>query len=530
MTVRSSQRPSWLVWLPLGGAVLLTVGFLLGLGLQRQPGPLLRMVNDEESAPNALGVGSVEEILRYIEAKYVDPIEREELVDDAIDGLLQQLDPYSAYISPKDLEAHRARLRGTVDGAGIELGMIRDSVTVLSVLPGSPAAEAGVAAYDRVLRIADTLVSGVNRDIDDVQAYLLALPRGTVDLALFRPGMGPLPQISLPRRTLTLPTVGEGVLLAPDVAYVPVYQFADSTYEQFMVQVEELVGRRGARHLVLDLRGNSGGYLQEAIQMLSQFFADAGTLLVYTEGEHSARKDYKATGRVFFPIDRLVVLVDGRSASASEIVAGAVQDWDRGTIVGQTSFGKGLVQEMLPLKDRGALHLTVSRYYTPSGRSIQRAYASDDTTRAPRRPAFAKPGPTAPQGAAGLAVPGFVTARGRTVYGGRGIEPDRVVTLDSLALLRANAAARRVQRELQLEHAEAGSPMQTLTLERLRDEVSSRLLAADVHSTPLQRERLAAELASEVRADLDVGPEQRRIRHLLKDPFVKVALRAIREQ
>ena len=529
MTVRSSQRPSWLVWLPLGGAVLLTVGFLLGLGLQRQPGPLLRLADDEQMAPNALGVGSVEEILRYIEAKYVDGVEREALVDDAIDGLLAQLDPYSAYISPKDLVNHRARLNGTVEGAGIELAMVRDSVTVLSVLPGSPAAEAGVKTYDRVLSIADSAVSGVAQDIDAVQDLLVSLPKGSVDVALFRPGAGTLPPVSLLRRTLTVPTVGEGTLLPNGVAYIPVYQFADSTYEQFMTQVEELVARQGARHLILDLRGNSGGYLQEAVQMLSQFFPDAGTLLVYTEGEHSARKEYKSTGRVFFPVDGLIVLIDGRSASASEIVAAAVQDWDRGTIVGQPSFGKGLVQEMFPLKDRGALHLTVSRYYTPSGRSIQRDYRKG-ASRSPPASAFAKTSRPNASAALGEELPTFKTARGRPVYGGSGVTPDELVALDSVQRQRAQPSVRRVARELQLEFSEPNSPLQGFAPDALASEINERLTAAGAVTTRTSATLLAAALAAELRLGASETEKQRKVRELQVDPFVVEALRVLRKQ
>ncbi len=525
MTVRSPQRPSWLVWLPLGGAVLLTVGFLLGLGLQRQPGPLLRLATGNQVAPNALGVGSVEEILRYIEAKYVDPVERDQLVDQAIEGLLGQLDPYSAYISPANLIAHRARLSGTVDGAGIELAMVRDSVTVLSVIAGSPASEAGVLPYDRVITISDTTVSGVDRDIDAVQALLTSLPRGSVKVTLFRPGLGLQAPISLLRRTLTLPTVGEGTVLPGAVAYIPVYQFADSTYEQFMAQLEELVDRQGARHLVLDLRGNSGGYLQEAVQMLSQFFPAAGTLLVYTEGAHSARKEYKSTGRVFFPIEDLVVLVDGRSASASEIVAAAVQDWDRGTIVGAPTYGKGLVQEMFTLKDRGALHLTVSRYYTPSGRSIQRQYPSRSTSTSNRTKPVATPGIDEVQ-----AGNSFTTAQGRPVAGGQGITPDRVVTLDSLSQLRATPAVQRTVRELYLEYEEPNSPLRALSEVQFKSHVAERLLDDRLPASASLQTRLLGVVVADLQARSGMSEADRKVRTLLADPFVTAGMQVLRER
>ena len=514
MTVRSSQRPSWLVWLPLPGAIVLTVGFLLGLGLQRQQSPLLRVVDDAQVAPNAFGVGSVEEILRYIEAKYVDPVERTRMVDIAVNGLLGQLDPFSSYISADNLGAHRARLGGTVEGTGLELGLIRDSVTVLSVVPNSPAAEAGVSVYDRVLRVGDSTLSRPGVTMEGVQDYLSSLPQGVVEVRLYRPGAGALAPISLPRRTLTLPTVGAGVMLPGKIAYIPIHQFADSTYEQFMVQMEELVERRGARRLLLDLRGNSGGYLEEAVQILSQFFSDAGRLLVFTEGDHAPRKEYKSTGRVLFPVEDIVILVDGGSASASEIVAGAIQDWDAGSVVGTPTFGKGLVQEMFNLKGEGVLHLTVSRYYLPSGRSIQRPYPTEfnvaPTGEEPRE---------------------YKTAAGRAVFDGGGISPDVTVELDSLYALRRSPTVRRVVRELQLEYAELDSRLSQLTPEQLRAEVRGRLAATlsagqAAGSIPV----IAADIAATMfgSSDKTTGGLQRA--ELMRDPYVAQGLAVLRKR
>ena len=394
------------MWLPLAGAVVLTVGFLLGLGLQQSRGPLIRLVDDERVAPNALGVGRVEGILRYVEAKYVDEVDADSLVGAAVAALVGELDPYSTYVGPEALAGHHARLAGTVEGTGVELGMLRDSLLVLSVVPGSPAEEAGVAVADRVVAIDGKPVSGVGYTLDHLeQQFGAMLPGAVVRLQLVRPGAGALPVVALARRTLALPTVGEGSVIGGDVAYIPITQFSASTYFEFMAELERLVGQGPARHLILDLRGNGGGYLQEAVRVLGQFFPEAGTLLVYTEGAHAPRRDYTSTGRVLFPVGEVVVLVDENSASASEIVAGALQDWDRGTVVGRATYGKGLVQELFDLKGAGALHLTVSRYFLPSGRSIQRPYGEG---KAGERPIFA-------------------TAGGREVFGEGGIDPDIVV-------------------------------------------------------------------------------------------------------
>ena len=395
------------MWLPLAGAALLTVGFVLGLGLQRTADPLVRVVDDERVAPNALGIGRVEELLRYVEARYVDAVAPDSLVAATMATLLSGLDPYSAYVPPADVGAHFDRLAGSTEATGVELAVAGDSVVVLGVLPGSPAAAGGVLEGDRVLEIGESAVGGAGFDYAGLTEAFATLPGGPVRLVLFRRGVGVLPPVSLPRRRLALPTVGEGRLIEPDIAYVAVEQFADSTYFEFMRVLEDLVGARGARHLILDLRGNGGGYLREAVRLVGQFFPEAGTLLVYTEGAHAPRRDYTSSGRVLFPVDRVAVLVDGGSASASEVVAGALQDWDRGTVVGRPTFGKGLVQEAFDLKDGGVLHLTVSRYFTPAGRSIQRAYGS-----------------TAAE------EPAYRTAAGRPVYGGRGIEPDVYVAVD----------------------------------------------------------------------------------------------------
>ena len=397
------------MWLPLAGAAVLTVGFLLGLGLQQSRGPLVRLVDDETVAPNALGVGRVEGILRYVEAKYVDEVDADSLVDAAVQALVSGLDPYSRYVGPDDLHRHHARLSGTVEGTGVELGMLRDSMLVLDVLPNSPAQEAGLAVADRVVAIDGEAVSGVGYTLERLAERFGAMdPGAVVRVAVVRPGEGRLPEVALQRRTLVVPTVGEGRVLAGDVGYIPVTQFADSTYFEFMTELERLVEREGARHLILDLRGNGGGYLREAVRILGQFFPEAGTLLVYTEGAHAPRREYTSTGRVLFPVDRVVVLVDENSASASEIVAGTLQDWDRGTVVGRPTFGKGLVQELFELKGAGALHLTVSRYFLPSGRSIQRPYGGRVDTR-----------------------PAFASAGGRELLGGGGIDPDVVVAVDS---------------------------------------------------------------------------------------------------
>ena len=431
MSVRSAQRPSWFVWLHLGGAVLLTAGFLLGLGLQHTRGSLVDLVDDERVSPNALGVGRVEGILRYIEAKYVDPVDRDALVDAAVAAILRELDPYSGYVGPEEVPAHRARLMGTAEGTGVELGLLRDSLVVLRVLPGSPAASAGLRDGDRLTSIAGDAVGGQGYDLSELEALLGTLPPGPITVSVLRPGVGPLPPVTLARQMLALPTVSAGLVLEGDIGYVAVSQFGDSTYFSFMAELERLVTEEDVRHLILDLRGNGGGYLREAVRLLGQFFPESGHLLAYTEGERLPRREFKASGRVLFPVERVAVLVDERSASASEVVAGALQDWDRAAIVGRPTYGKGMVQESFELKDGGLLHLSVARYHTPSGRTLQRPYPGGDERRPGRAPD---------------ARPAFATASGREVLGAGGIDPDVVVDIAGADTVWRSAAWRALAR------------------------------------------------------------------------------------
>ena len=521
-TYRPPNSPRFAkLWLPAAAAALLVVGVLLGLSLGSEELTLLRLGVKDEVSANAHGVGTVEEILRYIEAKYVDEVDREQLIEATIDNVLAELDPHSSYISSERLAGHRAQLEGSSTGIGVDVLMIRDSVTVVSALPGGPAAEAGLVPYDRIISIADSTVSGRGLSSADVDRWLTSLPDERIELRVFRPGSGELLPVRLLRRKVTIPSVSEGEVLDGDTGYVRIRQFGSETYEEFMAQLEDLVTKRQIEHLILDLRGNSGGYLNEAVQLLSQLFPQEGQLLVYTEGAHSPRKEYKSTGRVFFPVNHVAVIIDRGSASASEIVAGAVKDWDRGTIVGQRSFGKGLVQELYPLNDGGALHITVSRYFTPSGRSIQRDYE--------RFGAF-----TASLGDSLATSPGnaFATASGRRVYGGGGIAPDIEVTSNSTLDDDGFVHVRPYLETFVFERAE----------QEPRAEVNERLLQQlrhDLHELgytfsdadwsyyrPALMSELSFRLSHSSQAD-HVG-ESPEVAQLRQDPFVQAALQAIR--
>ena len=503
------------MWLPLAGAGLLVIGLLVGVTLEHSAAPAVEITPMDDQSQSAR-IGSIEEILRYIEAKYVDEVNRESIVDGAINNLLAELDPHSNYISPTNLAGHKDQLNGTSTGIGVDVLMIRDSVTVVNALEAGPAAKAGILPYDRIISIADSVVSGQNQTLAYVKSIFRTLPEGSVRLQVYRPGQGELLPITLLPSEVIVPSVSEGLLLSEEVAYVHIRQFATDTYQQFMRQVERLVQDSAAKHLIIDLRGNSGGYLQEAVNVLSQLFPDEGRLLVYTEGEHSPRKEYNTSGRVFFSVENVAVIIDNGTASASEILAGAIQDWDRGLIIGQRSFGKGLVQELYPLKNGGALHITVARYFTPSGRSIQRDYEDLGAYRA----GFDSLSPLAPKQ--------YVTAAGRSVYGGGGISPDVKVS-----------SVRRIDEPNFMKAKDALEHFTFIELELAKNvETEERLLIAfrkylrdnNILLSDAQWTYYSAEVAQELRVALTKkkqGQEAADRLRIEQDPFVDEALKAV---
>jgi len=513
---KASKRPSWFIWLPLSGAALLVVGLMVGVTLDQSAAPSVEIKQVDNESANSLGIGAIEEILRYVEAKYVDEVDREAIVDGAINNLLAELDPHSNYISPTKLADHKEQLNGTSKGIGVDVMMIRDSVTVINALPKGPADLAGVLPYDRIISIADSVVSGKGKMLANVKSLLRSLPEGAVNLKVFRPGHGKLLPITLSPVEMVLPTVSEGVILNDEVAYIHIRQFATDTYQQFMRQMERLVQDSSAKHLIIDLRGNSGGYLQEAVNVLSQLFSAEGQLLVYTEGKHSPRKDYNTTGRVFFSVENVSVIIDNGTASASEIMAGSIQDWDRGQVVGQRSFGKGLVQELYPLKNGGALHITVARYFTPSGRSIQRDYEDLGAYRAGY------------DSLSQLTPNQYVTASGRSVYGGGGISPDIEVTAGARLDEPNFTAARQALNHFTFEGLETASTS-TSVQELL---VDFRAMLKDL-KIPLNDDQwayykdeiaLALNIALTQKIQGASAAEQIRVK---QDPFVDAALKAV---
>ena len=372
------------------------------------------------------------EVLSLTEKYYVQDVDSKKLTEAAVEGLLDKLDPHSVYIAPRALEQVTEEFKGEFEGVGIRFTIRNDSIFVVEPIGGGPSARLGIQANDRIVRINDS--SSIGYKDDQVRARLRG-PKGTkVKVGIYRPGEKELLDYEIVRDKIALTSVDVSLMMNGGVGYLSVNRFSDKTnveVAQALVQLKQL----GMKRLILDLRANPGGLLDQAFEM-ADLFLDGGTektphKIVYTKARRQEFDQvfYAKTGQPFENLP-LIILLSNYSASASEIVAGAIQDWDRGLIIGETSFGKGLVQRQFSLKDGSALRLTISRYYTPSGRLIQREYEGKEKE-AYQKEAFdrqEKEGENFEHKVEGDSTrPIFKTHAGRVVYGGGGITPDYVV-------------------------------------------------------------------------------------------------------
>lgn len=428
-TSSSNSNRSPYLWLPIIASVALVAGIVLGLRLQ-VASPSVELVK-KDLMPHAIGNGKVEELIRYIEAKYVDEVDRNVLMDAAINEVLQQLDPHSSYLNAEQVREVREQLEGNFEGIGVEFMILDDTIVVIAPLAGGPSESVGILAGDRIVSIEDSIVAGVGIESPGIMKMLRGQKGDEVEVGVLRPGETALRSFTITRDEIPVHSVDVAYMLNEKTGYVKVNRFSATTYQEFMQAVEKLVEEEKMTDLVIDLRQNPGGYLREATEMLSQLFSQREKLLVYTEGRASNRQEYKTTGRPFFTVGQIVVLIDEGSASASEILAGALQDHDRATIVGRRSFGKGLVQEQYPLSDGSAIRLTVARYYTPSGRSIQKDYEDHSAYRKEMLNRYSSGELVTEDSIPQLDSLVYYTESGRTVYGGGGIRPDVFVPLDT---------------------------------------------------------------------------------------------------
>ncbi|HNL82696.1 MAG TPA: S41 family peptidase, partial [Chitinophagaceae bacterium] len=348
-----------------------------------------------------------------------------------INDLLSHLDPHSIYIPQNDVQAINDDLIGNFYGIGVEFQMFEDTVTVISVVKNGPSEKAGVQAGDKIIFVNDTTkIAGVKITTDVIRNLLRGEENSKVNITVIRDQKQQ--KITITRGSIPVSTIDASYMIEPQTGFIRLNKFGEKTYEEFMEQLEKLQ-KEGMKNLILDLRGNTGGLLNEAVDIADEFLSN-NKLVVYTEGAKSARYEFKCKRDGLFEEGKLIILVDETSASASEVLAGALQDWDRATIIGRRTFGKGLVQQQFSLSNGGALRLTVSRYYTPLGRNIQKSYTNKSKEEYRRDALGIEPHEKYENEDSAHPKPSFKTPSGKTVFGGGGILPDILVTTDSITL------------------------------------------------------------------------------------------------
>lgn len=372
-------------------------------------------------------------VLDYISSEYVDSVSKEQLVELSIPKILENLDPHSIYITAEEFNAMNEPLEGNFDGIGVQFNILHDTVTVINTIPGGPSEIKGVMAGDRIIEINDTNVAGVGISDNEVMKKLKG-ERGTkVLISVKRKGIAELIDIEITRDQIPLESVDVYYMINPTTGYIKISKFAKTTYDEFIKAVKSLKSE-GMKKVVIDLRNNSGGYLDAATDIADEFL-DEGKLIVYTQGRSRPKSSTFATKKGMCHEDELIILIDEWSASASEILAGAIQDNDRGLIIGRRSFGKGLVQEPTFFSDGSSMRLTVARYYTPTGRSIQKPYISGSEEYFYELTERYLHGELEEKDSIQFADSlKFTTPGGRIVYGGGGIAPDIFVPVDTLGM------------------------------------------------------------------------------------------------
>lgn len=367
---------------------------------------------------------------------YVDTVDENRLVESAIVEMLSQLDPHSTYTNAKETKEMNQPLQGGFEGIGVQFQMIEDTLLVIQPVSGGPSEKAGILAGDRIVAVNDSAIAGVKMGTEEIMGRLRGPKNSKVRLSVVRRGIDGLLPFTVTRDKIPLYSLDASYMIQPRTGYIRVNRFAATTAEEFLKALKGLQDE-GMKDLILDLQGNGGGYLNAAIDLANEFL-DQRDLIVYTEGRAARRSDFHAKGNGHLRTGRLVVLVDEYSASASEIVTGAIQDWDRGVVVGRRTFGKGLVQRPVDLPDGSMIRLTVARYYTPAGRCIQKPYDNDgggDMLDKYNADLLQRFNHGELMHADSIHFPDSLkhqTRRlARTVYGGGGIMPDLFVPIDT---------------------------------------------------------------------------------------------------
>lgn len=414
-------------YIPLIVAVSIVAGILIGtfyakrFGNQERPGMGF-------TAPTS---NKLNGLLRIIDDRYVDTVRMSDLIEEAMPQILSELDPHSSYIPAKDLQAVNDDLRGSFSGIGVQFTIQQDTIHISDVIAGGPSEKVGIMPGDRIVEIDDSAFVGKIVTNNESMKRLKGPKGSEVKLGIFRQGEKEILHFTIIRGDIPVKSIDASYMLNDKFGYIKIEKFGETTYPEMLIALAKL-HQENCEGVIIDLRGNTGGYMGSAIQMINEFLPK-GQLIVYTEGRKSPRENYPANGTGSSQTLPLIVLLDEGSASASEIFAGAIQDNDRGTIIGRRSFGKGLVQQPIEFNDGSAIRLTIARYYTPSGRCIQKPYAKgqgeqyelDLLTRYEHGEFFSQD--SIKQDESHI----YYTALGRPVYGGGGIMPDIFVPQDT---------------------------------------------------------------------------------------------------
>lgn len=413
-------------------------------------------------------------VLDQIDRNYVDTIDYAAVVEKVLPGLMQNLDPHSVYLPPVELEAADESLEGNFSGIGIQFNVPADTAIVISVIGGGPSEKAGLLSGDRIIKVDGRVVAGVKMNQDSL-VRMLKGPRGSkVHIEVKRDNLEELVPFDIVRDKIPVKSVDVALMVQDSLGYVKLSKFSRTSYKEFLMAVQPL-REAGLKALVFDLRDNTGGYLDQAL-LLSNEFLQAGELVVYMEGRNRGRQDFHADGKGTLKDVELYVLMNESSASSSEIFAGAMQDNDRGTIVGRRSYGKGLVQEPVYFTDKSGIRLTVARFYTPTGRCIQKPYSDDYQMDIVER--YRHGEMLSADSIKRVDSLKFLTPKGKAVYGGGGIIPDVFVPIDTVGVTDFLIACNR--KSLIIKYSNRLADMYRAQLRQVKDFAALEELIASI--------------------------------------------------
>jgi carboxyl-terminal processing protease len=427
MNSEQSKKPEKQnIFLPIILSLVLISGIWLGYFLSVKIGSSNGKNQSQQTSTNE----KINSLLEFIDYQYVDTINKPDLVEKTVTAMLQSLDPHSSYIPAAEFDMSNETLEGNFDGIGVEFNIIRDTIRVINPIDGGPSEKVGIRAGDKLIKVGVENLTGEKITNKKVFEALRGKSGTTVNVTILRNGVkNPMP-FKITRAAIPLYSLDAAYMTSGDIGYIKINKFAATTYNEYLKAFNDL-NKKGMKKLILDLRGNPGGYLNAAVDISDEFLTN-GLQIVYTQGKANPKKTYRATQRGSFEKNNLVILIDEGSASASEIVAGAIQDNDRGLIIGRRSFGKGLVQDQMQLPDGSAIRLTVARYYTPTGRCIQKPYSDDKTEYYNEEFDRYQHGELLIADSIKLdKSKQYKTPEGKIVYGGGGIMPDVFVPIDT---------------------------------------------------------------------------------------------------